>query len=143
MLSTILIAAHDPWFLQLLRMYTEESGFRAVQVYEGQDVLPMVRQEEPLAILLQVDLPGHVKGWDVLKVLRSEQGVCTIPVLLFTWHDQVLPVDVLESVAAHLQEPIAFETFVETLQEIGLNPVYQNPNHHSSNQDKSATDDRS
>jgi DNA-binding response OmpR family regulator len=131
MLSTVLIAAHDPWFLQLLRMYTEESGFRAVQVDEGQDVLPMVRQENPIAVLLQVDLPGHLKGWDVLKVLHDEKGVCMIPVLLFTWHDQTLPKDVLASVAAHLQEPIAFETFVDTLQKIGLKPTRQNPPHFS------------
>jgi len=129
MLSTVLIAAHDPWFLQLLRMYTEESGFRAIQVYEGQDVLPMVRKENPVAVLLQVDLPGHVKGWDVLKALHNEKGVCMIPVLLFTWHDQTLPREVLEGVAAHLQEPIAFETFVETLHNLGLKPTHQNPPH--------------
>lgn len=124
---TVLIAAHDPWFLQLLRMYTEESGFRTVQVYEGQDVLPMVRRENPQAVLLQVDLPGHVKGWDVLKALRNEKGICMIPVLLFTWHDLTLPQDLLEGVAAYLQEPIAYETFVDTLVNIGLNPVRQNP----------------
>jgi two-component system, NtrC family, sensor kinase len=129
MSSTVLIAAHDPWFLQLLRMYTEESGFRAVQVYEGQDVLPMILQEEPLAVLLQVDLPGHVKGWDVLKALRNEQGLCKIPVLLFTWHEQFIPAEILESVAAHLQEPVAFETFVDTLQKIGLKPVRRSPPH--------------
>lgn len=137
MLPTVLIAAHDPWFLQLLRMYTEESGFRAVQVYEGQDVLPMVRQENPIAVLLQVDLPGNVMGWDVLKALHNEQGICMIPVLLFTWHDQTLPKDVLDGVAAHLQEPIAFETFVDTLLKIGLKPNLPNPPHFSVPSDRS------
>jgi DNA-binding response OmpR family regulator len=117
-------------------MYTEESGFRAVQVHEGQDVLPMIRREEPLAVLLQVDLPGYVKGWDVLKALRNEKEVCSIPVLLFSWHDQVLPAEALEGVAAHLQEPIAFETFVGTLKKIGLKPTRQNPAHNPAGRDK-------
>ena len=47
MLRTCLIAAHDPWFIQLLRVYSEESGFRVVQAYEGQDVLPVIHQNLP------------------------------------------------------------------------------------------------
>jgi len=123
----VLIAAHDPWFLQLLRMYTEESGYKAVQVHEGQDVLPMIRQENPVAVLLQVDLPGHIKTWEVLKNLNRENGVCKIPVLVFTWHDQELPEEAASYVSAHLHEPITFETFVDTFQELGLHPVY--PSH--------------
>jgi DNA-binding response OmpR family regulator len=122
--QTVLIAAHDPWFLQLLRLYTEESGYKAVQVHEGQDVLPMIRQEKPVAVLLQVDLPGHIKSWEVLKNLHSESSVCQIPVLVFTWHDQELPEETGSYVSAHLYEPITFETFVDTFQELGLHPVH-------------------
>jgi DNA-binding response OmpR family regulator len=123
MAQTVLIAAHDPWFLQLLRMYTEESGFKAVQVYEGQDVLPMIRLEQPVAVLLQVDLPGHMKSWDVLKCLQDERGMSEVPVLVFTWHDQALPADYLLNVAAHLQEPVTFEAFVDAFQKLGLHPA--------------------
>jgi DNA-binding NtrC family response regulator len=123
----ILIAAHDPWFLQLLRIYTEESGFQALQVYEGQDVLPVVQQERPVAVLLQLDLPGHVKGLEVLHALHGDHLVRGIPVLLFTWHDQALPPEALGEVSAHLQEPVTFEVFLEALYKVGLNPVRQHP----------------
>jgi DNA-binding NtrC family response regulator len=109
-------------------MYTEESGYQAVQVHEGQDVLPMIRQEQPLAVLLQVDLPGQVEGWDILKDLQHEQDMGQLPILIFTWHDQVLPADVMGHVAAHLQEPITFEAFVEAFQKLGLNPAQQHLN---------------
>jgi len=108
-------------------MYAEESGFRAVQVYQGQDVFPMIRQEKPLALLIQVDLPGQMVGWDVLKALRGEKGICTIPTLVFTWHDQELPQEILQGVSAHLQEPVAFATFVDALRKIGLKPTQQSP----------------
>jgi DNA-binding response OmpR family regulator len=123
MARTVLIAAHDPWFLQLLRMYTEESGFKAVQVHEGEDVLPMIRLEHPVAVLLQVDLPGQVKSWDILKSLHQEGGTHPVPVLVFTWHDQILPADAMENVAIHLQEPVTFEAFTDAFQKLGLNPV--------------------
>lgn len=123
MARTVLIAAHDPWFLQLLRMYTEESGYKAVQVHEGQDVLPMVRLEQPVAVLLQVDLPGHVKSWDILKSLHQENGAPEIPVMVFTWHDQALPADAMENVAVHLQEPVTFEAFTDAFRKLGLNPA--------------------
>jgi CheY-like chemotaxis protein len=141
MVPTVLIAAHDPWFLQLLRMYTQESGFRAVQVYEGQDVLPMIRQEKPEVVLLQLDLPGHVKGLDVLRALRSDNGACTIPVLVFTWHDQSLPQDAREGIAAHLREPVTYEMFVDALQKAGLHPIHKPPSRISGREHSRSTSD--
>lgn len=120
---TVLIAAHDPWFLQLLRIYAEESGFKAVQVHEGQDILPMIRQEQPVALLLQIDLPGQLRSWEVLKKLHEERQACHIPVLAFTWHDQALPEEAMQSITMHLQEPVTFDMFVDALQKLGLNPT--------------------
>ncbi len=116
---TCLIAAYDPWLLQLLRAFTEESGFRAVQVHEAQDVLPMIQREEPAAILLQIDLPGLVMGRDLLQALNQNPQANHIPVLAFSWqyegnHD--LPC----GVTAYLQEPVTYDAFVDALQKAGI-----------------------
>ncbi len=116
---TCLIAAHDPWLLQLLRVYIEESGLRAVQVHEGQDVLPMIEKEEPAAILLQVDLPGQINGWELLDILNQNPRVKPIPILAFSWQNEGVG-ELVNSAAAYLQEPVTYEAFVDALRKAGI-----------------------
>ncbi len=115
---TCLIAAHDPWLLQLLRIYSEESGFRVVQAYEGQDVLPLIEKEAPAAILLQIDLPGQIKGIELLDVLHTNPLVNHIPVLAFSWQSEAATE--MENAAAFLQEPVTYEAFVDVLCKLGI-----------------------
>lgn len=118
--STCLIAAHDPWFIQLLRIYSEESGFKTIQAYEGQDVLPAAMQVKPVVILLQVDLPGQLSGRDVLKILKREPATAHTPVLAFSWHSLESTPDLAGDVVAHLQEPITYDGFVDALEKAGV-----------------------
>jgi CheY-like chemotaxis protein len=119
-----LIAAHDPWFIQLLRIYSEESGFHVAQVYEGQDVLPMIYQEKPAAIFLQADLPGKIKGWEVLRSLKADPLACQIPVFVFSWSghgaSEAITDPLKEGAAAHLQEPVTYEIFQDALRKAGV-----------------------
>lgn len=118
--QTCLIAAHDPWFIQLLRIYTEECGLRAVQAYEGQDVLPMIRQEHPVAVLLQVDMPGQVKGWELLHILKEDPSSGKIPVLVFSWQNTENASQLAREAAAYLQEPVTYEAFLDALHKVGI-----------------------
>jgi DNA-binding response OmpR family regulator len=118
--STCLIAAHDPWFIQLLRIYSEESGFRVVQAFEGQDVLPKVIEEKPIAILLQIDLPGQIQGREVLKLLKRDSATCSIPILAFSWQGGEDISDLEGNVNAHLQEPVTYESFLDALKLAGI-----------------------
>jgi DNA-binding response OmpR family regulator len=116
--QTCLIAAHDPWFIQLLRIYTEETGLRITQVFEGQDVIPMIRRESPAVLLLQMDLPGQIKSLEVLQSLKNDPKTSQIPVLIFSWQGMVD--GLVEGVATHLQGPITYEAFVEALRKVGI-----------------------
>jgi DNA-binding NtrC family response regulator len=121
---TCLIAAHDPWFIQLLRIYCEESGFRIVQVYEGQEVLPMIYQEKPVAVFMQADLPGKIKGGDVLRLIKSDRFAFQVPVLVFSWGGHAgigePAVEWPEGAAAYLQEPVTFDVFQDALRKAGI-----------------------
>jgi DNA-binding response OmpR family regulator len=120
---TCLIAAHDPWFLQLLRIYSEESGFRVVQVHEGQDVLPMVHQEHPAAVIMQADLPGRIKGREVLHSLKSDTQAHHIPVVVVSWQgnpDDESGSSLLDEAEGSLREPVTFENFQDVLRKVGV-----------------------
>ncbi len=116
--QTCLIAAHDPWFIQLFKIYTEETGLRVIQVFEGQDILPMIYKESPVVILLQMDLPGQMKSLEVLASLRKDPFACKIPVLVFSWQGTIEGLE--EGTAIHLQEPVTFEAFVDALKKVGI-----------------------
>lgn len=116
---TCLIAAYDPWLLQLLRVFTEESGFRVVQVHEAQDVLPTIEREEPAAILLQVDLPGRVMGRELLHMLNQNPCASHIPVLAFSWQNINIS-ELPDGVTALLQEPVTYDAFVDALAKAGI-----------------------
>jgi DNA-binding response OmpR family regulator len=116
--QTCLIAAHDPWFIQLFRVYTEETGLRVIQVFEGQDIIPMIHKESPVVILLQMDLPGQIKSLEVLASLKKDPSACHIPVLVFSWQGTIEGLE--EGTATHLQEPVTYEAFVDALKKVGI-----------------------
>ncbi|HCE17586.1 MAG TPA: hypothetical protein DEQ80_06980 [Anaerolinea thermolimosa] len=117
---TCLIAAHDPWFIQLLRIFSEESGVRVVQAFEGQDVLPLALQEKPAIVFLQIDLPGQVMGQEVLKLLKRNSATAQIPVFAFSWRAQERLDEIIGDLTGYLQEPITYEAFVDALAKAGV-----------------------
>lgn len=121
---TCLIAAHDPWLIQLIRMFVEESGLRAVQVYAGQDVLSMVRQEHPVLVLMQADLPGTVRSRDVLRDLQGDPDMGEIPVLLMLPHPNLREdqqhLEMAQHAAATLSDPITYDAFQDALRKAGI-----------------------
>lgn len=120
MSQTCLIAAHDPWIIQLLRIYAEEGGFQVVQAFESQDVLPLVHSHHPLVVFLADDLPGQIRGQDVLTQLRSDPLTWRMPVLVFSRQEQDAPLEVAQEATACLSEPITYEAFLGGLKKVGV-----------------------
>jgi DNA-binding response OmpR family regulator len=114
-----LIAAHDPWLIQLLRAYAEEYGFWVVQAYETQEVLPMAQKKRFSAILLQGDLPGQITGGELLQILYQSPVTHLIPVLVIDWRTESLK-DQAVGGPAFLEEPVTYAEFVEALQKAGI-----------------------
>jgi hypothetical protein len=67
-----LIAEHDPWDIQLLKLYAERLGFGITQSFETQSVVPLARQAHPDVMLLKADLPGTLGCQELLCQLRSD-----------------------------------------------------------------------
>ncbi len=57
-------------------------GYVVTPVENGELALNILREIVPDLVLLDLDLPGSVDGWDVLKALRTYAGTSAIPVLL-------------------------------------------------------------
>ncbi len=78
----------------------------------------MVRMENPVVILLHMDLLGRGKSLEVLQSLKKDPATCHIPVLVFSWQKGVG--ELVEGMATHLQEPVAYDDFAGALRKAGV-----------------------
>jgi DNA-binding response OmpR family regulator len=120
MSKSCLIAAHDPWLIQLLRVFAHGSGFQVIQAFEGQEVLPLARETLPVVILLQMDLAGQLRGWEVPQELKATPDTQKIPILAFSWAGQGLNDVPGNDTVTFIQEPVTYESFVKALNELGI-----------------------
>ena len=62
----------------------ELEGYRVLRAEDGDEGLRLVREERRIAlVLLDLKLPGD-DGWMVLKQLKKEPELSSIPVIVFT-----------------------------------------------------------
>ena len=66
---------------ELLHVHLEAAGFRAVVVPTGDEGLSVVRSHRPVAVVLDLRLPG-MDGWEVLAALKDDPQTAAIPVVI-------------------------------------------------------------
>ncbi len=80
----ILLVEDDPLLASLELNWLSAHGYVVTLVENGELALTSLHETIPDLVLLDLDLPGTVNGWDVLKALRADAGTSTTPVLLTT-----------------------------------------------------------
>lgn len=78
----ILLVEDDPLLARLELNWLTVQGYVVTLVENGELALDSLHETIPDLVLLDLDLPGTIDGWDVLKALRSYAGTSTTPVLL-------------------------------------------------------------
>ena len=78
----ILLVEDDASLARLEAGILMARGYLVTLVENGELALNVLREIVPDMVLLDLDLPGAVDGWDVLKALRAYAGTSTTPVLL-------------------------------------------------------------
>ena len=78
-----ILLVEDEFSLATLEMgILTAQGYVVTLVENGELALNTLREIVPDLVLLDLDLPGAVNGWDVLKALRAYAGTSATPVLL-------------------------------------------------------------
>jgi DNA-binding response OmpR family regulator len=80
-----LIGEADPFLARLVKRMAEKSGFMTKSAQTGEKLLELVQQEKPVLLILEPDLPGEIRGWQVAKKLQEETGASVLPVIFFSW----------------------------------------------------------
>ncbi len=115
-----IIAEDNPPVFYLLNTYAQMCGFQTLHITVGERVLEAVLQERPAYILLNIGLPGRVRGWEVLECLKKDELLQQIPVVVYSTDEdkeQCLP---KERADACLPIPVLFNGFKETLTRVGV-----------------------
>lgn len=81
--DVILIIDDDPVVHDIMKRMLAKEGFEAKSAMNGPDGLRLARTLHPAAITLDVMMP-EMDGWQVLRELKSDPALATIPVIMVT-----------------------------------------------------------
>ncbi len=84
--SCVLVIDDDPTQRDLIRRFLTREGFCVRTAASGEAGLRLARQLRPVAITLDVMMPG-MDGWSVLLALKSDPDLCDTPVIMLTMVD--------------------------------------------------------
>ncbi len=74
-----LIVENDPTFARILLDMAREKGFKGLVALDGETGIELVREFQPDAVTLDIDLPG-IDGWTVLDRLKHNPETRHVPV---------------------------------------------------------------
>jgi len=84
--GTILIVEDDRNTSSLVSSYLEREGFSIVAAFDGEEALTLVRQHQPVFVILDLMLP-KIDGWEVCRQLRSSTFT-NVPILMLTAREE-------------------------------------------------------
>ncbi|NLE36413.1 MAG: response regulator [Pirellulaceae bacterium] len=82
-MTKVLVVDDTPDMAELMRRACADQGHRVFVAPDGYEAMKIARSESPDVILLDVMMP-HMSGMEVLRELKRDPGLRTIPVILVT-----------------------------------------------------------
>lgn len=113
---TLMVVGDDASFRYLIQRYAKKSACSVVFAHLTEDVLPVVLQEEPGIVMVELDSPDG-RGKDVLRDLKAHPGTREIPVIVCSWTDET-EWSLKAGAAIHMQKPILYDDFYAALMDL-------------------------
>jgi putative ABC transport system ATP-binding protein len=79
----ILVVDHDKDTAHYVCSYLKESGYAALQAYDGQTALQTIRREKPDLVVLELTLPDR-DGLELIRTIRADPYSCRLPVIILS-----------------------------------------------------------
>ena len=116
--KTLLIIEDNEQNFYMMRFLLEKNGFAVIGAEEGKKGIEMARIHRPLAILLDIQLPG-MDGYAVAAELKKYSELDKIPIIAVTSYAMVGDRENILAAGAtgYIEKPINPETFVSEIME--------------------------
>ncbi|HEU5327701.1 MAG TPA: response regulator [Thermomicrobiales bacterium] len=69
-------------FLQLMHDLLTGEGYRCIICKEGDKVYPLIKEQQPNLVILDIRMGTPETGWMVLELLRLDPATASIPVIV-------------------------------------------------------------
>ena len=111
--NRMLVIEDNEQNLYLMRFLLENSGFEVVAAEDGKAGVDLALQCDPLAILLDIQLP-EMSGFSVAAELRKHRCLDQVPIIAVTSYAMVGDREQILAAGAtgYIEKPINPETFV-------------------------------
>lgn len=107
--KTVMIIEDEPEAAELFAEMMRVNGFRVLKMFSSAPAIPLISQEKPDVIILDVMMPD-ISGLEVLRYMRREPELLSIPVIVVS--AKSMPNDIktgLEAGASiYLTKPVGF-----------------------------------
>jgi len=113
--APVLLIEDDPSAVRLLREYLEPSGYSVHAASTGREGLAMARHIRPAAVILDVLLPG-VDGWEILRQIKADASLSSLPVIIVTVVDE-REVGLALGASDYLVKPIRRDALLHSLEQ--------------------------
>lgn len=120
--SRILIAEDEANIVESLSYILQRANFDIDVASNGADVLNRLRRFQFSALILDVMMPG-MNGFDVLRAVRSDRDLATLPVIVLTAKGQARDRKVAEEIgaSAFITKPFSNAELVESVKRLTSN----------------------
>lgn len=113
------IGESDPFLSRLLQRFAEKSGFNIQPAQTGEDLLALAQQNKPALIILDPELPGKVRGWEVAQLLVAKSPRRRPSVIICSWMKKDEAQALVGEISTYLQKPdLRYEDFIEAIKAV-------------------------
>jgi CheY-like chemotaxis protein len=120
MAKVCLIAESDPFIARLLQRFAEKSGFQTILLQVGPEVLESVQHARPDVIIIEPELPGKMRGWDVIQHLKAGPVTRLIPIITCSRLKETEVSKLVGELQGNLQPEHTYADFVHTFAHAGI-----------------------
>jgi CheY-like chemotaxis protein len=117
--KTVMIIEDEPNAAEMFAEMMRVNGFRVVKMFSSAPSIPMLTQEKPDVVILDVMMPD-ISGLEVLRYMRREPGLSSIPVIVVS--AKSMPSDIKTGLDAgaslYLTKPVGFLDIKQALDQV-------------------------
>jgi CheY-like chemotaxis protein len=107
--KTVMIIEDEPDAAEMFAEMMRVNGFRVLKMFSSAPAIPMITQEKPDIIILDIMMPD-ISGLEVLRYMRREPDLLSIPVIVVS--AKSMPSDIKTGIEAgasmYLTKPVGF-----------------------------------
>ncbi len=117
--KTVMVIEDEPDAAEMFAEMMRVNGFRVVKMFSSVPAIPMLTQEKPDVVILDIMMPD-ISGLEVLRYMRREADLASIPVIVVS--AKSMPGDIKVGMDAgasiYLTKPVGFLDLKQAVEQV-------------------------